>query len=68
MVILQFLVAAAAFAVLDTVWLTSTSKFYRRNLGPLLADKPHLGYAVVFYVLDIIGTGLATMVGWLVFR
>jgi uncharacterized membrane protein len=68
MVILQFLVAAAAFAVLDTVWLTSTSKYYRRNLGPLLADKPHLGYAVVFYVLDIIGTGLATMVGWLVFR
>jgi uncharacterized membrane protein len=68
MVILQFLVAAAAFAVRDTAWLTSTSKFYRRNLGPLLADKPHLGYAVVFYVLDIIGTGLATMVGWLVFR
>jgi uncharacterized membrane protein len=68
MVILQFLVAAAAFAVLDTVWLTSTSKYDRRNLGPLLADKPHLGYAVVFSVLDTIGTGLATMAGWLVFR
>jgi uncharacterized membrane protein len=55
MVILQFLVVAAAFAVLDSVWLKSTSKFYRRNLGHLLADKPHLGYAVVFYVLYIIG-------------
>jgi uncharacterized membrane protein len=68
MVILQFLVVAAAFAVIDSVWLKSTSKCYRRNLGHLMADKPHLGYAVVFYVLDIIGTGLATMVGWLVFR
>ena len=55
MIILQFLVVAAAFAVLDAVWLKSTSKFYRRNLGHLLADKPHLGYAVVFYVLYIIG-------------
>jgi uncharacterized membrane protein len=55
MIILQFLVVAAAFAVLDSVWLKSTSKFYRRNLGHLLADKPHLGYAVVFYVLYIIG-------------
>jgi uncharacterized membrane protein len=55
MVILQFLVVAAAFAVLDSVWLKSTSKFYRSNLGHLLADKPHLGYAVVFYVLYIIG-------------
>jgi uncharacterized membrane protein len=55
MVILQFLVVAAAFAVLDSVWLKSTSKFYRRNLGHLLADKPHLGYAVVFYVLYIVG-------------
>jgi uncharacterized membrane protein len=55
MVILQFLVVAAAFAVLDSVWLKSTSKFYRSNLGHLLADKPHLGYAVVFYVLYIAG-------------
>jgi uncharacterized membrane protein len=55
MVILQFLVVAAAFAVLDAVWLKSTSKFYRRNLGHLLADKPHLGYAVAFYVLYILG-------------
>ncbi|MCU1547144.1 MAG: hypothetical protein JWO29_95 [Arthrobacter sp.] len=55
MFILQFLVVAAAFAVIDAVWLKSTSRFYRRQLGHLLADKPHLGYAVVFYVLYIIG-------------
>jgi uncharacterized membrane protein len=55
MVILQFLVVAAAFAVIDSVWLKSMSGFYRRNLGHLMADKPHLGYAVAFYVLYIIG-------------
>jgi uncharacterized membrane protein len=55
MIILQFLVVAAAFAVIDAVWLKTTSKFYRRNLGHLMADKPHLGYAVAFYVLYIIG-------------
>ncbi|MCB5272915.1 hypothetical protein BJG92_00427 [Arthrobacter sp. SO5] len=55
MVILQFLVVAAAFAAIDSVWLKSTSKFYRRNLGHLMADKPNLGYAVVFYVLYIAG-------------
>ena len=55
MVILQFLVVAAAFAVIDSVWLKSMSKFYRRHLGHLMADKPHLGYAVAFYILYIAG-------------
>lgn len=55
MVILQFLVVAAAFAVIDSVWLKSMSRFYRSHLGHLMADKPNLGYAVVFYVLYIIG-------------
>jgi uncharacterized membrane protein len=55
MVVLQFLVVAAAFAVVDSVWLKSMSKFYRNHLGHLMADKPNLGYAVVFYVVYIIG-------------
>ncbi|MET1022359.1 MAG: DUF2177 family protein [Arthrobacter sp.] len=55
MVILQFLVVAAAFAVIDSVWLKTMNKFYRNHLGHLMADKPHLGYAVVFYVLYIAG-------------
>lgn len=54
MVFLEFLVVAAAFAAIDAVWLKSMSKFYRR-LGHLMADKPHLGYAVVFYLLYIAG-------------
>lgn len=28
---------------------------YRRHIGELLADKPHLGYAVAFYVIYIAG-------------
>jgi uncharacterized membrane protein len=55
MVILQFLVVAAAFAVIDAIWLKTMNPFYRRQIGDLLADKPNLGYAVVFYVIYIAG-------------
>ena len=55
MVILQFLVVAAAFAVIDAVWLKLMNPFYRSHIGELLADKPHLGYAVAFYVIYIAG-------------
>ena len=50
MVILQFLVVAAAFAIIDAIWLKTMNPFYRRQIGDLMADKPNLGYAVVFYV------------------
>ena len=55
MVILQFLVVAAAFAVIDAIWLKTMNPFYRRQIGDLMADKPNLGYAVVFYVIYIAG-------------
>ncbi|KIS27232.1 membrane protein [Arthrobacter sp. SPG23] len=55
MVILQFLVVAAAFAVIDAIWLKTMNPFYRGQIGELLADKPNLGYAVVFYVIYIAG-------------
>jgi uncharacterized membrane protein len=55
MVILQFLVVASAFAVIDAIWLKTMNPFYRRQIGDLLADKPNLGYAVVFYVIYIAG-------------
>lgn len=50
-IILQFLVVAAAFAVIDAVWLKLMNPFYRSHIGDLLADKPNLGYAVAFYVI-----------------
>ncbi len=55
MVILHFLVVAASFAVIDSVWLKTMSGFYRSHLGHLMADKPNLGYAVAFYLLYIAG-------------
>ncbi len=55
MVILQFLVVAAAFAVIDAVWLKTMNPFYRGQIGELLAERPNLGYAVVFYVIYIAG-------------
>jgi uncharacterized membrane protein len=55
MVILQFLVVAAAFAVIDAVWLKTMNPFYRGQIGDLLAERPNLGYAVVFYVIYIAG-------------
>ncbi|MDF9750568.1 DUF2177 family protein [Arthrobacter sp. ES3-54] len=55
MVILQFLVVAAAFAIIDAIWLKTMNPFYRRQIGDLMADKPNLGYAVVFYVIYIAG-------------
>ena len=51
MVILQFLVVAAAFAVIDAIWLKTMNPFYRGQIGELLADRPNLGYAVVFYLI-----------------
>ncbi len=55
MVIMQFLVVAAAFAVIDSIWLKLMNPFYRSHIGDLLADKPQLGYAVAFYVMYIAG-------------
>jgi uncharacterized membrane protein len=55
MVIVLFLVATAAFAVIDAVWLKLMNPFYFGRIGELLADKPHLGYAVAFHVRCIAG-------------
>jgi uncharacterized membrane protein len=55
MVVMQFLVVAAAFAVIDAIWLKTMNPFYRGRIGELLAERPNLGYAVVFYVIYIAG-------------
>jgi uncharacterized membrane protein len=55
MVIVQFLVVASAFAVIDAVWLKLMNPFYRGHIGDLLADRPNLGYAVAFYLIYIAG-------------
>lgn len=43
--------ALLVLAGLDFLWLTNTSAIlYRRDLGPLLADDPRMGVAVIFYL------------------
>jgi uncharacterized membrane protein len=62
MVLVQFLMVLAQFLVVpprspsfDSVWLKLVNPFYRGQIGELLADKPHLGYAVVFQVMYFAG-------------
>lgn len=50
------LVAAAVFVAIDSVWLAFVAnKFYKRQIGSLLADKPDFIAAAVFYILYMIG-------------
>ncbi len=49
-----WLASAGAFLVLDAIWLSQmATRFYRPAIGDLLADKPRLGAAAVFYVLYV---------------
>lgn len=50
----HFLLVGALFAVIDSVWIgLIANKFYKKNLGHLLADKPKFVPAVIFYVIYI---------------
>lgn len=56
----RFLIAYAGAAfgmlVLDSIWLsTMAERFYRPQLGPLLADDFRVGPALAFYVLYLFG-------------
>ncbi len=52
----HFLVATAVFVAIDAVWLTFiANKFYKKQLGSLLAVKPNLIAAAIFYVIYMIG-------------
>jgi uncharacterized membrane protein len=49
-------ITAAAFFALDFVWLsTATSRIYKPMLGDLLAEKPQLAVAAVFYLIYVVG-------------
>lgn len=52
----HFLVATLIFVAIDAVWLSTMSKrFYRKNLGKLLSEKPNFIAAAVFYTIYIVG-------------
>lgn len=51
-----FGITFVVFLVLDLVWLIKISpKFYKKNLGHLMAEKVNYAPAIVFYVLFIAG-------------
>lgn len=52
--VLTYLGTAATFLAMDAVWLTLTvDRLYRPRMGAIMADKPALGPAAVFYVIYI---------------
>jgi uncharacterized membrane protein len=70
----HFATAAAIFVAIDAVWLTVVAgKFYKKHLAHLLAPKPNLGAAAVFYAIYIVGMvvfvidpGLKESTGWVI--
>ena len=55
-IFVYLLVSAFIFSVIDFIWLAFIAKkLYRKYIGFLLADKPNLPAAIVFYVVYIIG-------------
>lgn len=53
--LLSFIIVALVFAVIDAVWLKSSSSFYRREIGGLLLAKPNFPAAIIFYAIYVIG-------------
>ena len=52
-----YLGAGLTFAVIDAVWLTTmVNRLYRPVIGPIMADKPDMTAAVIFYLISIAGT------------
>jgi len=51
-----YLGAGLTFAAIDAVWLsTMADRLYRPVIGPLMADKPNMTAAVIFYLISIGG-------------
>jgi uncharacterized membrane protein len=58
---IAYVVTACVFFAADYVWLNSTMGFYRNSLGDLLASKPNLAAAVVFYFIYFAGIVVFTV-------
>ena len=54
--LVQYVVAAVFFSLIDFVWLTAVAQqLYDDQLGDLVRDPPNLGAAVAFYALFVAG-------------
>ena len=55
-IITAYFATLVVFAAIDAIWLTQVGpSLYKPILGDLLAEKPRLGAAVVFYLIFIAG-------------
>jgi len=58
-----YLISVVAFIVIDYVWLAKVSpKLYKENIGHLMAEKPNLKAALLFYAIFL--AGLSYFVLW----
>lgn len=49
-------ISAVSFLIIDFFWLAKVApKLYKDNIGHLMADKPNIGAAAVFYTIFLIG-------------
>ena len=57
--VLATLIASVIFLVIDIIWLSfATKSFYRPLIGNLLAEKPVIWAAALFYILYVFGMSL----------
>ena len=57
--IIATLIASIIFLIIDVIWLSfATKSFYRPLIGNLLADKPVMWAAALFYILYVFGMSL----------
>ena len=57
--IVATLIASLIFLIIDVIWLSfATKSFYRPLLGNLIAEKPVMWAAALFYILYVFGMAL----------
>lgn len=56
MFIKQYIIALIAFLCIDAIWLILIApKFYKNQIGHLMAESPNLISALIFYLIFIVG-------------
>ncbi|SFK66645.1 DUF2177 family protein [Methylocapsa palsarum] len=62
-ILIGYIATAAAFFVLDFIWLSiAAPRLYRPMLGELLAPEPKLAVAAVFYLVYVAGVVVLVLI------
>ena len=60
--VIATIIASLIFLVIDIIWLSfATKSFYRPLIGNLLADKPVMWAAALFYIIYVFGMALVVI-------